>query len=547
LSLAWLDWSVFVLNLREPGQQGRRASLKSSLGLCLGLLTAPAFQAQAAVTYSSVFTFDLSTTSGGVVASNQSLFGTITNTSLTYGGAIYKASIGGGAPQTIYQLSDKDGYTPSAGLLVGSDGYLYGSTQYGARQNLLTLYSGTGTLFRVRQDGTGFQKLHTFGAIAATNALTIGGQVATISTNTNGIYPTFPLIEDSATGYLYGVTSSGGANGTGVIFRIQRDGAGFQVLHSFAAQSADGSSSEGAFPSGPLLLGSNGRLYGVTGGGGTNLYALSTITSTTSAAGVTTTSTVVTTAGTGTVFSLNKDGSGFATIYNFSALADAVDADSATNDYLGENGDGAFPSGGLLEVSPGVMVGIADDGGVTSDTTLGGLGTVFQLNSNGTLAGTTLTKLHDFEVATGYVPRGKLVLANDGRLYGVNSSGSSTTTPVLNYGSVFAMNTDGSSYEVVHAFTAEEGVYPDAGLSKASNGDLFGTTTQGGACTTVYGSYGGVYRLSFIGASASGYANCTTYDTSSGGGGSMSPGLLWLLAALGMAPPVRRRLFGFSA
>lgn len=530
-----------MLNLSVRGQKSRWAMF----GLYLGLLTAPAFQANAAVTYSSVFSFDLSVSSGGVVeGNNQALFGTVTNASLTSGGAIYKASMAGGAPQTIFQLSSDDGhgYTPTAGLLVGSDDYLYGSTVYGARQTSLTLYSGTGTLFRVRQDGTAFQQLHTFGAISETNSVTLGGQTVSINKNADGIYPSFPLIEDSS-GYLYGVTSYGGSNGTGVIFRILRDGTGFQVLHSFAAQGSDGRGTdqgngvEGAFPSGPLLL-SNSRLYGVTSNGGSNLYTLET---TASDATVTTT-----TQGTGTVYSLNPDGSDFQTIYNFSALADAADSDSTTSDYLGENGDGAFPSGGLTEVSLGVIVGTAADGGVTSDTTVGGLGTIFQLNTDGTLANTTSTTLHSFDSTTGYAPKGKLMLANDGRLYGVNSRGSSTTDPVLSYGSVFSISTTattGGDYVVEHVFTTAEGIYPEAGLSKASNGDLFGTTTQAGVCNTVYGSYGSVYRLSFTGAAATGYANCTTYDS---GGGSMSVGWLWLLAALGLVPPVRRRLFSFE-
>jgi MYXO-CTERM domain-containing protein len=520
------------------GQKGRW----TLAGLFLTVL-GPVLQAQAAVTYSSVFAFDISTSSGGVVeGSNEMLFGTLTNTSLTYGGAIYKVSLTGGAPQTIYQLSSTDGYLPRARLLVGGDGYLYGSTIYGARQSSRSLSDGTGTLFRLKQDGTGYQKLHTFDSSVSFATVTVGGLSETIFANSDGIFPSYALIEDGT--YLYGVTSIGGRNGMGVIFRLLRAGGGFTVLHEFAARNADGSSTEGANPSGPLLI-SNGRLYGVTSGGGTNLYTVTTTTSTTDTAGVTTTATTVTTQGTGTVFSLNTDGSDFQTIYNFSAFADAVDSDSATFDYLGQNGDGAFPAGGLTEVSPGVLVGTTTDGGITIDTAVGGLGTVFQLNTNGTVGTTTLTKLHDFDVDGGYAPVGKLVLATDGRLYGLNSNGSSTAATVLSYGSVFAMDTTGSNYEVVHPFTITEGVYPEAGLSLASNGDLFGTTTQGGACNSFYGSYGNVFRLSFSGLVSSGYSNCTVFETDDGGGGVMSPGWMWLLAALGLVP-LRRRLFSFD-
>jgi hypothetical protein len=81
-------------------------------------------------------------------------------------------------------------------------------------------------------------------------------------------------------------------------------------------------------------------------------------------------------------------------------------------------------------------------------------------------------------------------------------------------------------------------------LILGSNGDLFGTVTYSNACTAFSSSgYGAVFRYSATNANSSGYANCTAYD-SGGGGGSFGAGFLWLLAALGLAPPVRRRLFG---
>ena len=548
-----------MLNMRISG----RKITWAMFGLGLSLLTGPVLQANATVTYSTVFSFDLSKSSGGVVESDGSLFGTLTNSSLTSGGAIYKVDAAGGAPQTIYQLNGdkgKDGYAPAAGLLDGKDGYLYGSTLYAARKTVFSLAEGGGTLFRVKQDGSGFQTLHTFDSEITVTTPTIGNSVSTIHANSDGLYPSFPLIKDSASDYLYGVTTNGGSNGTGVVFRIRRDGTGFLPLHSFAALNSDGSSSDGAFPGGPLLLASDGRLYGVTSNGGSHLYTLTTTISFTDTSGVTTYPQIVTTRGTGTVYSLNADGSDFQTIYNFGSLVDSVDVDSATNDYLGENTDGAFPSEGLIEVSPGVIVGTTAGGGITADTTLGGRGTVYKLNTDGTTANTTLTPLHYFDNDTGFAAKGRLVLrVNDGRLYGVNSAGSGTVTPVMSYGSVFSLEPADVAnpvdvnnlnilhdFRIEHAFTVTEGISPATGLSISGDGNsLYGTTTLGGSCISAYGSYGSVYRLSFNGESASGYANCTVYNTSSGGG-AISLGWLWVLSAFGLVLTVRRRLFGFD-
>ena len=489
---------------------------------CLGLLGVGHAQTSPSLTYSTIFSFDLSRSAGGVVEDNGTLFGTLSNSSLSYGGAVYKVSIEGGAPETIYQLSSTDGYLPTAPLLVGSDGYLYGSTMYGARTSIVSLYSGSGTLFRVKKDGTGFQTLHRFDAQITNPTVVIGGVSSTSQVNSDGLYPAFPLIQDSAQSYLYGVTSTGGTNGTGVIFRVKSDGSGFEVLHTFASLGTDGSSNEGAFPSGPLLLAQDGRLYGVTSGGGVNLY---TKTNNTDLA-----QPVVTTRGTGTVYSLKttKDEGNpnnpfdFQTIYSFPALADQVDADTNTVDYLGTNDIGAFPSQGLIEVEPGVLVGTTQDGGgQLVNATTGGLGTVYRLRTDGTGA----TNLLSFDATTtGYGIKGNLVL-KDSRLYGISTTGVSQ---------VFSIKTDGSDFVSQYSFVAPGGTIPSSGLTLASNGDFVGTTSYGGVCT----SYGVVYRLGS--GTATSYSNCTA-TTSSGGGGAMDYDWLAVLAGLLLVTKLKRR------
>jgi uncharacterized repeat protein (TIGR03803 family) len=504
--------SAFVVNLTVHGKK----TWWWACGLCFGLLNAPVFTANAA-TLSTLFAFDLHQTSAGVVEGDGSnagfLFGTTNDTSLTYGGSIFRVPVAGGAPTIIYQLQTTDGYSPQATLLRGVDHLLYGTTNYWPRISNSTNI-GYGTIFRVAQDGTGFTTLHVF-------------------SGADGVSPNLALIEDA--NYLYGAALSGGINGTGTVYRVRKADGLLEVLHQFAAvDSLTGVSTqivgglgEGAVPSSSLTLASDGRLYGVTRAGGA--YLKTTTNGTT---------------GAGTIYSLNIDGTGFQTLYNFSALDETAVSPTDSTAILSFNADGAQPTGNLLEVSSGVLVGTTSDGGDPRSSTVSGHGTVFQFD----IASRTLTTLHAFDNDTGAAPSGALVKdAASGLVYGVAVSGSTTSTTITAYGSIYHVNPTTGDFAIDHAMTFAEGSGLTAGLMQASNGDLFGTTTSGNACTAVNGSgYGAVYRYSLAtGASSSGYSSCTAY-TATSGGGAIGWGFLCCLSALGLAPPMRRRVFGYT-
>lgn len=128
----------------------------------------------------------------------------------------------------------------SPGLLeVGTD-WLYGS---------LTGVSDSGSIYRIRKDGSEFSIVHSFSATGATDPAA----------------PVGPMVL-AADGNLYGTTSRGGANADGTLFRIvtaraDQPGTAFELLHSFAL------TVDGKLPTG-LSLGSDGRLYGSTLSGG---------------------------------------------------------------------------------------------------------------------------------------------------------------------------------------------------------------------------------------------------------------------------------------
>src|SRR5881394_3295235 len=93
---------------------------------------------------------------------------------------------------------DRLGDSPVAGLLVGSDGWLYGTTIFGG-------VADKGTVFKIARDGTGYLTLHQFTGV-----------------NGDGSSPAAALIEGSD-GALYGTTYYGDNGNAGTIFEVKQD------------------------------------------------------------------------------------------------------------------------------------------------------------------------------------------------------------------------------------------------------------------------------------------------------------------------------------
>jgi uncharacterized repeat protein (TIGR03803 family) len=324
---------------------------------------------------------------GAVVLSGGTLYGTATFGGGLDHGAVFAIGTNGLGLANLYSFSPNpnstnlDGVYPIAGLLLVGN-LFYGTANGGGANN-------SGTLFAVNTNGTGFTNLHNF-------------SFAT------GNYPSKDLILGGGT--LFGATGSGGNSGYGTLFRISTNGSAYSNFYNFTASSGpDKTNSDGAFPSCSLVL-SGTNLYGTAseGGdlGGGTLFTVDTngdgftvlhafdrtngITGTNvggahPASGVTLVSNVLygTTmvggpSGNGTVFKINTDGSGFTTLYNFSATNGL-----GTNGIGGTNFDGAHPVGGVVFAN-GTLYGTASEGGTA------GFGTVFSLSSAPTLAITLL-------------------------------------------------------------------------------------------------------------------------------------------------------------
>jgi uncharacterized protein (TIGR03382 family) len=457
----------------------------TSLVVAFALLPLAAF-GQSTPAVSTIIAFSASETSARpILGPDGGLYGTARVTSFGASGLIYRAEPDGSQVQTVYQLGERDGISPQAGLVLGSDGRFYGTTSFAPAAEP----GRFGTVFSVLPDGSGFTTLYTF-------ALTTGSNSISGLINPDGVYPDAALIEGSD-GYLYGTARQGGSNGTGTIFRLSRDGTAFELLHEFSPITSEAgaeiaTNDDGHSPAGSLLEGADGYLYGTAFGGGAN--------------------------GRGTVFRVRHDGSDFRVVHSFSA-ATAPDEVS-----LPVNVDGAAPLAGLVDGGDAFLYGVASQGGAT------GNGTVFAIAPDGS----SFTVLHDFDDANGSRPAGALLLGNDGRLYGTTTGGGANEAgSVLGLGVIFSIARDGTGFELLHVFDSTQGANPAGALLQLSDAVFVGTTENGGNC-----GQGTLYRLSLAGDTVDGITNCGQRRNNNDGGGSTAPALLLLLGLLGL----RRRL-----
>jgi uncharacterized repeat protein (TIGR03803 family) len=322
---------------------------------------------------------------------------------LLYSNTLFGTSAGSGIGilghvGTVFSV-DTDGSDVIELHKFGNSGSGDGDTPYGGLVlSGDTLYGTTlkgnpsSIVFSVKTNGTGYTILHSF-----------------TGSDGSGLWSGLVL----SSNVLYGVASVGGSadlNGGGTVFKLSTDGTGFQVIHDFSSFFY-GTNDDGAEPIAGLLLSGN-TLYGSTSQGGTG--------------------------GAGTVFSLKTDGSQFTTLHTF----------SPTNAITGTNSDGASPASVLI-LSGSKLYGTTMIGGVSSN------GTVFRLNTNGS----DFTVLHNFTAGKGRnpllyptnddgaMPNGGLLLWND-TLYGTAQFGGSSGN-----GTIFALNTDGTGFTVLHTFT----------------------------------------------------------------------------------------------
>ena len=174
------------------------------------------------------------------------IYGTTTLGGASNLGTVYQMTKAGNnwTEMPIYSFGGPDGQQPSAGVVLDSNGNLFGATLYGG------LYS-SGTVFKLTYlNGIGWTEtvLYNFQNLM------------------DGRWPDGGLVEDSA-GNLYGTTSDGGSGGGGTVFELSpvADAWDFTLLYSFSA-----GKEQGCGPEASLSMDDSGSLYGTTACDGTN-------------------------------------------------------------------------------------------------------------------------------------------------------------------------------------------------------------------------------------------------------------------------------------
>ncbi len=400
-----------------------------------------------------------------ILDGSATLLGAMAHGGASNAGTLFSVETDGSGFQVSYTFAGfmNDGSHPRASVVPDGSGYVYGTTPQGG-------FSNAGTVFRIRPDGTGFQLLHAFSGewsswggpdaplildrAGSLYGTTNGGGPANLGTifrmrtdgtgfetlhaflggANDGRNPTEALVMDGADN-LYGTTPDGGSDDAGTIFTMKADGTAYQVLHTFTSESAP---SEGEGPFASLLLDGSGNLLGTTAYAGPGNH--------------------------GTVFKMGTDGTGFRVLHSFT----------------GGSNDGSLPTGTLTMDVDGNIYGTTLAGGSSN------AGTVFKMRPDGT----NLQLLHSFarSPGDGEAPNAAVLLDGRGNLYGTTLVGGPS-----DLGTVFTVRTDGTGFQILHAFGLEaaDGQNPAASLFLNSSGTLFGTTGWGGT-----GGFGTAFVLS---------------------------------------------------
>ena len=355
--------------------------------------------------YGNIFSFDPSSNVRTVLLSFNLTNGAIPNLPLLQAtnGKLYGTAPGGTdqrgilfsfdpATNTQVDLNDfksPNGYVPAGGLVQAGNGKYYGVTSYGGAAILGTIFSYDAT--------TNTQA----------NLYNFNGP--------NGSNPLSSLVRAS-NGKLYGMTFYGGSNDHGTIFSFDPTTNTQAKLFDFNYAST------GGYAHGSLVQAGNGKLYGMTqGGGGGNL---------------------------GTIFSFDPTANTFAKLFDF----------NGTN--------GGVPYGSLVQATNGKLYGMTYQGGASDS------GTLFSFDP----ATNVQVKLIDFNAAKGANPTGSLIQASNGKLYGMTYDGGSGS-----YGVIFSFDPSTNTLVKLFDFDNTRGAYPLGNLTQASNGKLYGMTANGGS------------------------------------------------------------------
>ncbi len=489
---------------------------------------------------------------GLVMDSNGNLFGTTQQGGLANDGTVFEIVHGSSTIVTVASFNGANGQNPSAGLTIDSSGNLFGTTQQGGLAGdgavfeivhgsstivTVTSFNGSngqnpfaglaldtnGDLFGTTVRGGGFGNGEVFEIVRGTSAITV---LASFNV-ANGVNPIGGVILDAG-GNLFGTAQLGGSGGEGTVFEIANGSGTITSLASF-------NGANGRMPSAGLAIDGGGNLYGTTLFGGPFDE--------------------------GTVFEFSRGGSALTTLASFDSTSNGEDPTDLTIDAGGnlfgttELG-GDFNDGTVFEILHGSTTittlasfnganGVNPAAGLVLDrsgdlfgTTSGGgdlgVGTVFEI-----VHGTgTITTLASFNAQNGEVPSAPLTIDGSGNLFGVTPFGG-----LFGEGTVFEIASGSSAITTLVSFSGPNGQSPFGAVVLDNSGDLFGTTLSGGSSGegTVFEIANGSSTIttlaSFSGANGANPIGALLMDASgdlfgtTSGGGALGDGTVFELAA----------------
>lgn len=378
-------------------------------------------------------------------ASNGKLYGLSSGINVNNGGSLFEYDYQTDA-FTIKKIFDSQGFTPK-GTPIENNGVLIGLCRNAEYPSVSS--STCGLIFEYNLISQNYSKK------------------IVLNTANNGGFPQGSLTKAS-NGKLYGLTSNGGINDLGVIFE-------FDPITNIYKKVFDFTNLSGGNPKGSLLQASNGKLYGLTYSGGTipngmngggtlfefdfHNYTFTKHYDFISTSGYNPKDGLIQTSN-GKLYGMTYWGGtniSSGTIFEFDITTNTL---QKKHDFTGNGGDN--PNGNLLEVNNNLLYGLTENGGSS------GNGVIFEFN--------VITNNYSVkkEFINGMIrPHRSLAQGNNGRLYGVTNY-STGGTP---YGGIFYYDIAPGIYGAV---SQSYNGYNKGALLKSSNGKLYGFT-QGGS------------------------------------------------------------------
>lgn len=361
-------------------------------------------------------------------------------------GTLFRVDTAGNNYQMIHNFDGNDpGKFGYGTMLLLENGHFYGMLQYGGDYN-------DGVIFEYDPIEDMYYKKYSFNHLI------------------EGANPFAGLIM-ADNGKFYGTTQNGGTFNDGTFFEYDSDINSVTVLVNFNG------ASNGRFPSGNLFQANNGKLYGTTTYGGasdkgvlfeydplTNIYTkLVDMNGSSTGTGGEPYCAVIQ-AQNGKLYGTTKKG----TIFQYD-----ISLNQYTTVFSKTSTSGGAPVCTLIEAGNGKLYGTMSTEGVNGD------GTLFEFDYNTGL----YTKLADFdEITTGKLPKGTMIEADNGRLYGATTSGGSP----YNYGTLYEFDYTTGQLNSLYTMTNSDlgvGIWQGA-LIEYPQGVLTGLTSSGGASAT---------------------------------------------------------------